>query len=182
MNRPKCLGGLLAEAGRAFGGIVLGGFQLLDLGRQLSILLGQVACVHPGGLQPFAGGAQLLVLTFQSRLGVLDPLFQLDLFPLQTGGGALSLLDLLLEEVMLFLQALQLGAGIFDGVLLFLIGRNVALHPVEALDFLPQPSKLRLSLGEGTAEPAVHPGVQSEKHLKFLFTGHWMPPSSLRLR
>ena len=83
---------------------------------------------------------------------------------------------------MLFLQALQLGAGIFDGVLLFLIGRNVALHPVEALDFLPQPSKLRLSLGEGTAEPAVHPGVQSEKHLKFLFTGHWMPPSSLRLR
>ena len=182
LDRPECLSGLLAKANGTVGGIILGGFQLPDLGGQLGTLLGQVACIHPGGLQPLACGTQFLVLPLQGHLGVLDPLLQLDLFPLQTSCGALSFLDLLLEEVVLFLQALQFGAGGLDCALLFLVGCDVALHPVEALDFLPQPGKFRLSLREGTTEPAVHPGVQGKEHLKFLFTGHWMPPSSPRLQ
>ena len=46
--------------------------------------------------------------------------------------------------------------------LLFLVGRGIALYPVEALNFLSQPGKLRLSLGEGATEPAVELGVDSE--------------------
>ena len=87
------------------GGLVLGGLQLLDFGGQLGVLLGQIARIRPGLLQPFARGLQLLVLPLQGRLGRLDAFFQLDLFPLQTGGGALRLINLLLKKLMLLLQA-----------------------------------------------------------------------------
>ena len=134
--------------------------------------MGQIPGVNAGFPEPCAGSLQPLALPLQGSLGVLNPLLQFGLFPFKTGGRTLSLLDFLLEKVVLLLQVLQLGAGVLDGTLLFLIGCNIALYPVEALRLLSQSGKLRLSLGEGAAEPAVHSGVQGKKHLVLFSTCH----------
>ena len=127
-NRRNTLGRLFSKTGRAVGCLVLLVFQLLDFGGQFGILLGQVARVNTGVLQPSAGVLQLLALPLQRRLGVLDALFQLDLLPLQPGGGASGFADFLLKKVVLLLQAFQLGAGGLDCALLFLVGGDVALN------------------------------------------------------
>ena len=114
------------------------------------ILLGQIPGVNAGFPEPCAGSLQPLALPLQGSLGVLNPLLQFGLFPFKTGGRTLSLLDFLLEKVVLLLQVLQLGTGGLDGALLLLIGRDVALDLMQPLNFLPQPGKFRLGLGERT--------------------------------
>ena len=121
-----------------------------------------------------------MALPLQCRLGIVDALLQLGLLPLQTGGGTGCFANLFLQEVVLFLQILQLGAGILQGALLLLVGGDVPLHPVESLDLLPQPGKLLLGLGNGTAKATVHLGIEDELHLKPFFTRHyWISPPRL---
>ena len=102
----------------------------------------------------------------------MDALLQLGLFPLQAGGGTGGFTDFFLQEVVLLLKVLQLGAGVLQGALLLLVGVDVSLHPVEPLNLLPQPGKLLLGLGNGTAKATVHLGVEDEVHLKAFFTRH----------
>ena len=60
---------------------------------------------------------------------------------------------------MLLFEILQPGAGGLNRPLLFLVGGNIPLEPVESLNLLPQPGKFRLGLGEGAAKPSAHAGV-----------------------
>ena len=63
---------------------------------------------------------------------------------------------------MLFRQVGDFGFRAVNGGGLFLIGRDIRLHPVEVLDFIAQPGKFGLGLGEGTLEAGVRLGVELE--------------------